>query len=319
MAQGNVGKGWNLVWRHQKILWWVFIVNFVTAFVATLGPRAVFGKILDHSLESQKLANGFDIPAFVELLSKPEVPMTPLIRGSMAMSFVFFVFMLFITGGILVAYREDRTLSMGEFFEASGGYFWRMARLVLMSLVPFAIVGAIWAGSSAWSSILSNDAPNAKTGFYVIVSCGILVTLLILVTRLWFDVAQVRAVAQDERGMFRNLMRSFVITFKALPSLFWMYLRISLFGWLFLALGVWGWTHLTGNHIIRVFLLWEVVLFAQLLTRLWQRASSVSWYGAYAEAHPAAVVEFTTPKPAEVLEPTPQPVSPGPVNPGTTS
>jgi len=151
------------------------------------------------------------------------------------------------------------------------------------------------------------------------VSCGILVTLLILVTRLWFDVAQVRAVAQDERGMFRNLMRSFVITFKALPSLFWMYLRISLFGWLFLALGVWGWTHLTGNHIIRVFLLWEVVLFAQLLTRLWQRASSVSWYGAYAEAHPAAVVEFTTPKPAEVLEPTPQPVSPGPVNPGTTS
>lgn len=310
MAQGNVSKGWNLVWRHQRILWWVFGINLLTAFVATLGPRLMFSNILDHSLASTKLANGFDVPTFAELVSKPEVAMAPLVRGSFAMSFVFFVFMLFITGGMLVAYREDRRLTMGEFFEASGAYFWRMVRLVLMSLVPFAIVAALIAVVSGVSDNLSNNAQNAKLGFYVMLAGYVVAVVLALIVRLWFDVAQVRAIAQDEHGMFRNLMRSFIITFQDLLRLFSIYFRISLFGWAFLVLGMYGWTRLTGNHVIRVFLLFEIVLFAQLLTRLWQRSASVAWYGQYAEAHPAAAVEFTTPKPAEIIEPAQAPLEP---------
>ncbi len=315
MAKGNVSRGWSLVWRHQKILWCVFAVNFLVALVASWAPRGMFSRILDHSMNSDRLANGFDLPTFIELMSKPEVSVAPLAQSSLILSGLFFLFMLFITGGMLVAYREDRRLSMGEFFEASGAYFWRMVRLVLMSIVPFGICAAWWALVSALSGTLGDSSPNAKMGFYVTVGGGVVLVVLILITRLWFDVAQVRAVAQDERGMFRNVMRAFVITFRALPSLFWMYLRISLFGWAFLVLGVWGWTHLTGNHIFRVFLLWEIVLFAQLLTRLWQRASSVTWYGAYAEAHPAVAVDYTTPKPAEIAEPVapaPQTVPPIP-------
>jgi hypothetical protein len=306
MAKGSVGKGWSLVWRHQKILWWVFVVNLLTAFVATLGPRMMFNGVLDHSLASGKLANGFDVPTFVELISRPDVSMAPLVRGSFVMSLVFFVFMLFITGGMLVAYREDRRLSMGEFFEASGVYFWRMVRLVLMSLVPFALLAVLLAVVSGISSTLTDNAQNPKLGFYVMLGGYAVAVILALIVRLWFDVAQVRAVAQNEHAMFRNLMRSFPITFRDLPTLFWMYFRISLFGWIFLALGMYGWTRLTGNHVSRVFLLFEIVLFAQLLTRLWQRSASVSWYGEYAETHPAAAVEFTTPQPAELPEPAPR-------------
>ena len=310
MAKGSVGKGWSLVWRHQKILWWVFAVNLLTAFVATLGPRMMFSGVLDHSLASGKLANGFDLPTFTELISRPDITMAPLVRGSMAMSLVFFLFMLFITGGMLVAYREDRKLSMGEFFEAGGAYFWRMVRLALMSLVPFALVAAAFAVTSGVSSTLSENAQNARLGFDVMLGGYAVAAILALIVRLWFDVAQVRAVAQNERGMFRNLMRSFPITFRDMPRLFWMYFRISLFGWIFPALGMYGWTRLTGNHVIRVFVLFEIVLFAQLLTRLWQRSASVSWYGEYAEAHPAVAVEFTTPQPAELAEPAPQPEVP---------
>ena len=322
MAKGSVGKGWSLVWRHQKILWWLFFVNVVLAYVSTLAPRMVIGKILDHSLYSERLARGFDLAVFSDLASKPEFPMIALLRGSMLMAWVYFAFVLFVTGGILVAYREDRKLSTGEFFEASGDYFWRMLRLVLMSLIPFGAVGGLMAIVLGISGTSSSESPNAKLGFYILVTGYVISMLLVLIVRLWFDVAQVRAVAQDERGMFRNLMRSFVITFKDFFRLFRIYFSISLFGWVVLGLGIYAWTRLSGNHVFRVFVLAEIILFAQLLTRLWQRAASVAWYGEYAEVHPAAAVEFTTPKPAEIVEPAPaQPVVPGTdsAGPGGTS
>ena len=48
--------------------------------------------------------------------------------------------MLFVSGGILESYREDRRLTAGEFFAASGAFFWRFVRLALLSIVPFVIV-----------------------------------------------------------------------------------------------------------------------------------------------------------------------------------
>jgi hypothetical protein len=298
MSKGTVGTGWSLVWRHQKILWWTFVVNLVLGALATITPRIEFGAVLDHSLESAKLANGFDVGTFIELLSKPEIDIVALMRGSVIFSYLFFFFMLFIIGGILTAYREDRRLSTAEFFEASGGYFWRMVRLFLMSLVPLGIVGAITGIIFA----ISSQPASEKTAFQIrIVGLAVAIVLALLV-RLWFDVAQVRAVAQNERGMFRNLMRAFVISFKALGTLLWMYLRISIVAWVLLGAGLWLWTRLAGHQLLLTWLLLEIVLLTQIFARLWLRAASVNWYGNYAEEHPAAAVEFTTPHPAEIAE-----------------
>jgi hypothetical protein len=132
--------------------------------------------------------------------------------------------------------------------------------------------------------------------------------VLVLLVRLWFDVAQVRAVAQNEHGMFRDLIRAFVISFKALGTLLWMYLRISIVAWVLLGVGLWAWGHLPPNQVWATWWLLEAVMLTQIFARLWQRAASVRWYGLYAEEHPAAVVEFTTPQPVEVAEaPAPQP------------
>jgi len=39
----------------------------------------------------------------------------------------------------------------------------------------------------------------------------------------------------------------------------------------------------------------------QLMTRLWQRASAVTWYQRHMVAVPADVVAFTTPAPVEIV------------------
>jgi hypothetical protein len=304
MSKGTVGTGWRLVWRHKKILIWVFVVNFILGAVATNAPRVEFSKVLNNSMQSARLANGFDMGTFVELISRPDINMTALMRGSVLYSYLFFLFMLFIVGGILTAYREDRPLSTGDFFGASGEYFWRMVRLFLMSLIPYAIVAAITGVIFAFGSGVASE----KTAFQIRIVGMVIGIVLVLLVRLWFDVAQVRAVAQNEHGMFRDLMRAFVISFKALGTLLWMYLRISIVAWVLLALGLWLWSHLPGNQVWATWLLLEVVMFTQIFARLWQRAASVYWYGLYAEEHPAAIVEFTTPHPVEIAEtPTAQP------------
>lgn len=305
MSKGTVGTGWCLVWRHKKILIWVFVVNLVLGVLAAIAPWVEFSKVLDNSMQSARLANGFDLGTFIELLSRPDINMSAPRWGSVIYSYLFFLFMLFITGGILTAYREDRGLSTGEFFGASGEFFWRMVRLFLMSLIPYAIVAAFIGIVFGISSVPASE----KTAFQIRIVGMVIGIVLVLLVRLWFDVAQVRAVAQNEHGMFRDLMRAFVISFKALGTLLWMYLRISIVAWVLLALGLWLWSHLPGNQVWATWLLLEVVMFTQIFARLWQRAASVHWYGLYAEEHPAAIVEFTTPYPVEIAE---APVTPPP-------
>ncbi len=311
MSKGTVGAGWSSVVRHKKIVLWVFAVNLILGALATNTPRIEFSAVLDRSLESAKLANGFDMGTFIGLLSKPEIDLTALARGSVIYSYLFFFFMLFVLGGILTAYREDRRLSTAEFFEASGGYFWRMVRLFLMSLIPLAIVAAITGIIFAISSQVASEVTAFRIRL-VGLAVGI---VLVLLVRLWFDVAQVRTVAQNEYRMFRNLMRSFVISFRALGTLLWIYLRISIVAWAMLGIGLWLWTRLPGNQVALTWLLLEIVMFTQIFARLWQRAASVNWFGMYAEEHPAAVVEFTTPHPAEIPETAPMPGGPAPVVP----
>ncbi len=64
-------------------------------------------------------------------------------------------------------------------------------------------------------------------------SIGALVVMLLLalVVRLWFDIAQVRAVAQNESRMWRNTWRAWRITWHDLRHLYRMYICISFVAW----------------------------------------------------------------------------------------
>jgi len=126
--------------------------------------------------------------------------------------------------------------------------------------------------------------------------------LLLLFVRLWFDIAQVRAVVQDERKMWPNLWKALGITWRSKGRLFRMYLCISGVAWVTLGVGLWLWAKLPPTVLPVSFLLLEFVIFMQLLTRLWQRASAVTWYQRHAIEVPADVVAFTTPAPVETVE-----------------
>jgi hypothetical protein len=209
--------------------------------------------------------------------------------------------MLFATGGILETYRQDRRLTTGEFFAASGAFFWRFVRLLLLSIIPFVIVGMIYQGLSKLADHLGDRAIADQVGIFSSIGAVIIFMLLALWVRLWFDLAQVRAVVQNERGMWRNLWKSLGITWRA--GLYWKYVAIALVAWIVMAIALVIWAHVPSSATPMIFLSLELIIFAQLATRLWQLASAMTWYQRYAETLVVVqpIVEII-PVAAEVVE-----------------
>lgn len=300
--KGLITSGFSLVRRHQRILWWIVVVSLILAWLGSLAPAAAFGKALDHSLLGQRaLVKEFRFLDLIDVFGRQDVPMNAFIAASAGLQFVFLIFMLFISPGILTAYREDRHLTTAEFFEASGLYFWRFVRLMLMMLVPLALVMLLRTGLGALTSKMSEATPREDLVFYTKMACLFLVVLLALLVRLWFDIAQVRAVAQNESSMWRNTWRAFSICRHAMGTLLWMYFRISLVAWVALIGGLWIWSYIPSSAYSLSWLLLEVVTIVQIAVRLWLRASSVAWYERYAETNPVMTVDYTTPMPVEIV------------------
>jgi hypothetical protein len=298
--------GAGLVWRRQLILWGIFVVNFLLAFTAASGVAHNVaedsGAALNHSVEAvQRLVHGFDVSAIAELGTLPAQPL----RGE---SFIFVwppiffaVFMIFMTGGILVSYYEDSRLDTAGFFEACGRHFWPFVRLVIyfaIAMIPILILASICSGIYGRiddSSVSPYRAPEFG------LAAAVVILFLLLAIRLWFDMAQVISMAQNDGRMYRMLGRSARLVWNNFGRLFWLFLRISVIGWVVFGAGLYVWMMvLRPESIGWAVLLGQTMILVWLGTRLWQRAAETEWYKQYELAvYQPATIPPVTPVPAE--------------------
>jgi len=313
MVQRDASAFWGgagLVWRRQRVLWWIFAVNFILAFFSIHGVVPRIGSVLDHSLAAQRLVNGFDVGAFSELLLQPGISPLSVSPAAMAYSLVFFVFMLFVTGGILEVYRRDSRVSTAEFFESSGAFFWRFVRLViflLLCIIPVAIFDVIL---RTIGNHIDERAISAMTIVWFRVAAGIVLLFLLMVLRLCFDMAEVHSVAQNERRMRRSLAAAWRLTFGNFGRLFWLYFSISIVACIGFGFGLWLWMYvLPPTAITGAFFLSQAMILWWLGTRLWQRSSETLWYqrNFVPAVPPASYTPATYPVVAPQTPPSPLP------------
>lgn len=276
--RGLLAEGFRRTWHYQRALWFIFFINLIFAHFAAAPMSHKLDWSTDHSLHAQRLFNMFDYGSFSELSSDPEVKLFEVGGVSIPYSLVFFFIVLFLTGGILEAYRSERKLTTREFFEACGTYFWRLVRLcLLMVILLIPVLIATWFLWDQTTSVMLKAAQE-KAAFWILIAGMGVVGLIMMCIRLWFDMAQVRAVVDEETGMCRNAVHAFKITFGNFRSLFWMYLRISLLGWLVLATSLYIWTKTPPARYGWTFLLLEISVLWGFGIRLWQRACEMIWY-----------------------------------------
>jgi hypothetical protein len=276
---GTVGAGAKLVWRRQRVFWWVYAINFLLALAGTLPLLSHAGTVLNHSLAAEPLVHGFNLSTFFALANRPSAPLGAAGSSSALATLVFFVFMLFLAGGILEVYWRDETLQAGEFFGACGRFFWRFVRLLIFMGIVLIPILLFVRFVMNWSGKLASNAPQPLLGFWVEIAGLLIAVLLLVAVRLWFDVAQIRAVAEGQRAMRRTLLQAFKITFRNFGSLFWVYLRLCVLGLAGLAAAFWVWVRLVrADSIGASFLLGQAVIFLWIAIRLWLRASETRWY-----------------------------------------
>jgi hypothetical protein len=114
-SNGVLSEGARRVWRYQRILCWLFVVNALLAVFGVRPGAEQFGSVLNNSQHAERLSNSFDVFAFLELIAKPEIQLGSVNGGAVCFAVVFFFFSLFLTGGILEAYRAGRKLRTAEF------------------------------------------------------------------------------------------------------------------------------------------------------------------------------------------------------------
>ena len=310
-------SGFSLLWRRQGVLWWIFVVNLFCGMLGTAPGFLRLHHALGHSLAGQPLIDRFDLGMFAELFRLPDVELMRFTTTSYLFAFVFFVFMLFVTGGVLETYRGGRRLTSAEFFAASGAFFWRFVRLLLLSIVPFVLVSMIYQTLSKTADRIGDRAIADQVGIFLGWGAIAVFLLLALWVRLWFDMAQVRAVALNEPRMWRNTWRAWRITWHNLGKLYGMYFLIALAAWITTLIGLMIWAKLPATATGAVFVVLELIVLAQIVTRLWQLASATAWYQQHAEVIPTSVMEPVAALPQEPeLE---QPVPPAPPTSGETN
>ena len=292
-----VRDGFFLVWRHQRLVWWIFFVNLFLGGLASFAPRLALNSSLDKSLYSQELSQRFDAAVLLQLLARPEVSLSSSMAGSGVVAFIFLFYVLFLSGGILAVYTSDHKLSRSEFFEACGSYFWRMFRLLLCSVIPIAIVFAIFGRVQSLSGKMASEATWELQGFTVKVAGSLLCLLFLLFVRAWFDLAQARTVRDDVRGMFFLSWRTFILALRNALSLVFRYFSITLVGAI-LVLGAWFlWLDIPHHSFGRSWLLLEALSLFLVGLRLWQRAATVLWYENYVEAYTVPALPPLVPLP----------------------
>jgi hypothetical protein len=296
-----------LVWSHQRVLWFVYIANFALAFVGNRGAVERTADILNHSLEADRLVNGFNIGTYMELKHNPNLPFSASRPMMLYSAILFAVFMLFATGGVLAAYYEDRRFTTGAFFQACGEHFWRFLRLMIYFAIVLIPVGFLTHLAGALYRKVNRESISPFPAIHVLEASVVVILVLAMCLRLWFDMAQVIAVADGEKNMRRALRSSAVLLRRNFGSLFWLSLRISLFGWIGFGLGLYFWMeHLSPESIRAALFLSQAMIVFWLATRLWQRASEALWYRQHLDA--VYVTEpLPVPSPVEsgLLEPEP--------------
>lgn len=291
---GPFAAGASLVWRRQRVLWWIYALNLILALFAIHGMTDRLGQAVNHSLASQRLVHGFDVSALAELSLQPDAPLQMDHPAMLHFAIVFAIGMLFLTGGVLATYYRDAHLTTALFFEACGECFWRFFRLMIYFLIVVIPVGLLCAGAEAMYDRIDEQSISPFPAVWFIGIAALLILLIAMIVRLWFDMAQVIAVAEDERRMHSALRRAATLLRGNFGSLFWLYFRISFVAMLVFAIGAQFWkNYLPPDKIIAAFFVSQLLMVWWLGTRLWQRASEVEWYRQHiAEANvPVPVAE----------------------------
>ena len=266
--------------RHRRYIFWFWLANLTLAEFGTAVFRSRLHAVLDHSLLADRLLHGFDLGVYSEMVTRPEWGSA---AGSATPAMYFTLLFLLVTliclPGILEAYATEGRTSREQFFRCCGRNLFRFVRLFLAyGIVAGVIGGVLFSGHVGLVHASQGSTYELLPVSASVVTLAVLFLALTLV-RIWFDLAQVDVVVQDQRAVRKSIRGALRYMRRNLVWLWSGYVAIYVLGLAILSGGIWAWrVFVPATSVLEAFLIAQVTLILLLAMRFWQRAAAVAFY-----------------------------------------
>jgi len=275
-----LSSGLGKVTHNKRYIVWFWLLNLTLAEFGSAAFRRNAHAILDHTLYAQGLVKGFDAGVFGELLFKPEFgSMASMTAPALYFAFLFFLATALFLPGILSGYASTYRLPREEFFRACGRNLWRFIRILIIAGIVMGIVaGLLFAANDAIGK-KADESTNEKLSFQLQL-IGLAVIFLIMTTlRIWFDLAEVDTVLNDQPAVRKSIVPAFRHTFRSLARLLTSYVIVTIVAAIFLVGGLAIWMKFVApDNVLGAFVIAQITLFLLLIPRFWQRGIAVSYW-----------------------------------------
>jgi len=275
-----LSHGFSRMSANKRYILWFWLLNVALATIGTSAFRTSAHSILDHSLFSKRLTDGFHLTTMFELYNRPEFgPFSSVTTPAAWLACIFFIATALFLPGIFAGYGSTYRLPKEDFFRACGRNLWRFIRLMIVA----GIVMGIFAGLL----FAANDAIVTKAGEstyemlpFISQMIGFVIIFLVMTAlRICFDLAEADIVLNDQGVVRKSIAAGFRHTFRNLGRLLAAYVLATLLAAIVLVAGLWCWMRfIPSNSVTRAFLLVQLIMLLLLIPRFWQRGMAVSYW-----------------------------------------
>ncbi len=325
MRRNILIHGLGIILRRLPAFLWTYVFNVLLAILFSLSLHLQLATLLDHSLASQRLSNGFDLGAAAEVfLHLHEGPTgaagNVATHGSIP---TFFALYFLLVPGTLFCYLTKTPARLATLFHQGFLHFWRFVRITLLTLLVCAVVlGPLLELQSTLSDRI-DDAYVGRTSFLLKLATLIFVFLVASLIRLYFDLVEAYTVqlghqfrtapggiSKPDRRVRRTLGPAFRTLRRQFFRVWISFLFLAILGAAALVFSTRIAIHtLAQPRVWPTFLFAQIGLFLLLFTRFWQRGVEVSLVLQNPLLPPTAPISSIIPPPVQPPHPPAPPSS----------
>lgn len=312
--ESSLSAGMKLLLNNKRLLLWAYLASLIVGLRVALPMHARLSPILDHSLAAQGLAGRFDVSYYALLTMNMAHHGTSIYAQAFLAVLGYCVFVNVLAAGTYYVFGTGELPWLATVLRSGVEYFWRFFRLLLFGIL---IGGPVIAILVALRAVVLKHADNVyveRPYFYVSVLTFVVIALMALVFRLWFDLAEASVIQLGIEGdsrVRRSLWPSLRLMRARFAPLYFSYLLIGILGWIGFILFVFLWIIAVPPRAVPLaWILGQLGVTSLLAARIWQRGLATA---AVAFADPLPIVHtpiFTPPtnttleQPATLTSPT---------------
>jgi hypothetical protein len=269
-------QGFQIALRNWPFVVWAYAVNLVFGLLAGIPFANGLAAYLDHSLAAEKIAGTIDITYLGELaMHLRETSLFPIAvhtAGWLNLLQVIVLFVLF--AGTIFVYVSAEPPQLSVLLRGGVAYFWRFVRAAIMVGCVAAFILGILLTARAALLVKVSAVYVERSLFYYSAISGIVVLIVALLLRLWFDLVEVyivRNAMDGERRVRQSLMPALRLLFRYFFRTVGSFLLTGLAGVSAFAFCLYLWKMLPAQQVWMAALLAQLGLFLLLAGRFWQR------------------------------------------------